>query len=257
MADNCRVFDGSDDQISDTLPTGVVAKAAYSIGMWVKLDGYGDDGRGLLKAGPANALTRGFLIQVDNSGHILWRASGPTDPDATAVGTGSWVPIGVTSDSSGSTTSIARIISGTQVGTQTMDSPTELSTGDVVAVGPGHSPFGVGFLDGSVAWAFWLQGVTLSASALNGYLNDPESLYDDYGPSGTVTADALKIFWPMQCDDGSTETDVSGVGNDGTITGATLGSGTGPSPTTAWDPCGGDVTAYYVVTELTISPTVG
>jgi hypothetical protein len=161
--------------------------------------------------------------------------------------------MGISKNASG-ISPIRTIVNGTDVGSTNLGAPTALATGDPFQVG-GVSVGGLGLarLNAGVAWGFWLQGVSLSAAAIDAYLNDPEALVEDYGPDGAVVPDALKLFWTMQGDQ-ATEVDQSGVGNDGTRTGTVaFETEDGPTPTTDWDPfAAGPVIVTHPVNQKVI-----
>lgn len=249
MADNARDFSGTNQLISVTDPAGISVNAAWTWGAWIAPDAYGADGSGIALVGSNGATTRGALFQVTNGGVLRVRTQGQFASGATAVGTsGTWRRVGCKKAASG-TALLTVMIDGADDGNQNCDAPVALDAGDVYRASADVGSLGVGNFDGKMAWQFWLQGVALSAANLDAYLNDPQSLVDDYGPSGTVTANALKILWPMQCDN-ATEEDVSGVGSDGTYTGPpTLSAAGGPSPSTPWDPCSAGV-AYEIDAEV-------
>lgn len=223
--------------ISRTDPTGIVVSGPWSCGLWLRPNSLVGT-QVILRIGTAdNGPTRG-LMWVYSSTVLRVRSVSNNADGAWSPSAGTWYRAGITKAGSG-VGQIRNILDGTDIGGTNSDPPTAITTGDVFQVGDTTvGGLGYALLNAGVAWGFWLQGVTLSAAALDAYLNDPQSLIDDYGPGGAVTADALKLFWPMQCDTAA-EDDQSGVGNDGTRNGSVaLETTGGPSPTTDWNPCG-------------------
>lgn len=238
MADNSRDFPGTNGNVIVVAdPTGMTLESAYTIGMWVNPEAFGGDGNTLVKWGPNDDTSgaRGFRFYVNGTGKFRYNGATTGGPTTLGLSTGSWQRVGFTRAGAGVANRTC-YLNGSSETLGNQDPETALSAGDTFGnrgVSSAPLPF-----NGKMAWMFFLQGVVLSAANIDAYLNDPQGLYDAYGPSGSVTANALKLLWPMQCDDGTTETDKSGVGNNGTYVGTVaLGSADGPSPTTAWDPC--------------------
>ena len=234
MADNSRDFSGTAQYITKTDPTGILTDAAWTMGVWINPDSVA--GKGIVHAGSAGATTRGAYLRITGANKLECRVSGDFATGGTSIGTGSWIRVGARKAAAG-TSQVYLILNGADDGNSNTVAPTEITAGDVFQASDAIGGLGDGHFNGKMAWLFWLQGVALSAANLDAALQDPQSLVTNYGPSGVITANALKILWPMQCDN-ATEVDKSGVGNDGTYTGPpTLGSADGPSPSTAWDPC--------------------
>jgi len=232
-----RDFPGTiGNYISVTPPAEVAVGGPWTFGAWVRPD-VNTGVRVILRVGTAdNAPTRGFMLTLNGLTPRVravsnnFNATNPLVEDA-------WNRVGLTKVNSG-IANINHSLDGVANGGENALEFVAIDGTDPFQIG-GTAVGGLGYtyFDGGVAWAFWLNGVTLSAAAIDAYLNDPQSLIDDYGPAGAVTPDALKIFWPMQCDT-ATEEDKSGVGNDGTRTGTVaLETTSGPTPTTDWDPC--------------------
>lgn len=233
-------------------PVDVAVSGPWTFGCWLRPNTTTGT-QTILRIGTAdNAPTRGLMWAYSASQLRLRTRSNSADGSWTPSA-GSWYRVGVTKAGSG-VGQIRNIADGVDVGGANFDPPTAITTGDPFQIGgTAVGGIGLGLLNAGVAWVFWLQGVVLSASELDAYLNDPQSLIDDYGPTGTVTANALKVFWPMQCDT-ATEEDESGVGNDGTRTGTlALETTSGPTPSTEWDPCGGPPPALPSASRITIS----
>lgn len=228
----------SSDVCSIEDPAGVSVAGAFTIGSWVYANSHGSDGRGIMRIGPlSGTLDRGVHLATNFQGHLkCWQSNAQATNGGTDIGTGAWVRVGATRGGSG-VAHLKVILNGVQDGDENTDPLTDITTGDGLTLGSPLAETGADYWDGKLAWSFLLVGVALSAAALDGYLQDPQSLINDYGPSGSVTANALKIFWTQQCDDGTTEVDASGQGNDGTYDGPTFGSGDGPAPSTGFDPC--------------------
>lgn len=242
MADNARDFSGSNQYITKTDPTGITVNAAWTVGCWLAPDAFGGDGNVLVNVGGAGIRTRGVAFQVRSTGVMRVQTQASIADGATSVGSaGTWQRVGATRAGSG-VAQLRTILNGADDGGANTDAPNEITTGDVFRASDAIGEIGAVHYNGKMAWLFWLQGVALSAANLDAALNNPQSLVTNYGPSGVVTANALKILWPMQCDN-ATEEDESGVGNDGTYTGPPTLSASGPSPSTPWDPCGGGPTS--------------
>lgn len=217
-------------------PAELDVSGPWTAGAWVRPNSLTGT-QVILRVGTAdNGPTRGFMwtyssTQVRVRTVSNW-ANGAWTPSA-----GTWYRLGITKAGSG-IGQIRNIVNGADVGGANLSPPPDIIAGDPFRVGgTAVGGLGLALLNAGVAWMFWLQGVTLSAAALDAYLNDPQALVDDYGPSGTVTPGALKVLWPMQCDTAAEE-DESGVNNDGVRTGTVARVTTGgPAPTTDWDPC--------------------
>ena len=230
---NARDFPGTaGNYLSITDPTGITVNAAWTLGMWLRPDVLE---RAIVKIGDATGIARGLIFTIQSTGVLKIRGTTDTTGVTALATDGTWYRVGATKVAAG-TSHMRIIINGVQDATANNDPANALTSGDVFTVSRANSGLGLSGVDGGVAWVFWLQGVELSASALNTYLDDPQSLVSAYGPSGSVVANALKIFWPMQCT-GSTETDESGVGNNGTYTGTVNLISTGSDLGTPWDPC--------------------
>lgn len=239
MTDNSRhVVGGTGDVVKKVAPTGVDSTGMFSMGGWFYPVGVTDVE--LLRVGEdsTSSLARGWSFYLDGASKPILRneSAGFSSAGPTAVTASAWHGItlgynnsfdynvsldGVTQDSNSGAPDPAAALNGTT---------------DVFGIGRSNTGIGTGNFDGRYAWLYYVQGAKLSAAAAMAYLNNPQSLVSDYGPSGTVLANALKILWPGQC---ATETDKSGVGNHGTFgfasgTGPTLGTADGPSPTTPW-----------------------
>lgn len=238
MAGNARVYTvAGSDHCSVTDPAGVTTNAAWSMGGWVYVTSYGTGGRGFMAAGNfPGSPARGVQLGVLSSGVLSCRlATAQSSDGVTAIGTGAWVRVGATRGGSG-ISHLKVILNGVEDHDENTDPPAEITAGDSFFTSFPNGLTGQSYLDGKMAWSFWLQGITLTAAQMDAYLNDPQSLVNDYGPDGNITPNALKIFWAQQCS-GTTETDQSGTGNTGTYSGTTLSVGGGPTPTTDWNPC--------------------
>jgi len=216
-----REFSGTSQYLLRTDPTGLNPNAAWTFGCWLWVDGYGTDGRGILRVGgpEGGAITRGVYIYVRNSGVI--RAIVGTDiQGVTAFGTGAWKKLVITRSGSGTSgMSIYLDGSATADASYATDAPGALASGDVLKLGDSSSSIGAALLDGRIAAPFWLQGVELSGTDAAAYLSDACSLITDFGAGGAVTPDALKFLFLLQS--GAPGTDISGVGNDLTDTSTT------------------------------------
>lgn len=218
-------------------PAELDVSGPWSAGAWLRPNSLTGT-QVILRVGTEdNGPTRGLMWCYESTQLRVRNTSNWANGTWTPV-VDTWYRVGITK-AGGGVGQIRHIADGVDVGGVNVDPPTDIIAGDPFRVGGTVlGSLGVDLLNAGVAWVFWLQGVTLSASALDAYLNNPQALVDDYGPSGTVVAGALKVLWPMQCDT-ATEEDESGVGNDGTRTGVvdlvTIG---GPAPSAEWDPCG-------------------
>lgn len=218
-----RTFDANTDLLSRTDPTGFAVTNAWTFGCWYRSTNAADN-RGIVKCGNAGGYgnTRGYVLQQSYVDGTYWKmralAHNGTGGDATtSIALNEWHRCGWTYNGS---SNIKMILDGVQDGNVSVDDIAELTAGDVWQIGYVYS--GGGGPRCNVAWPFVIQGVELTASALDNYLNSTGgkticSLITDYGPSGGITANALKGLWPLQS--GDPGDDISGVGNDLTDTG--------------------------------------
>lgn len=227
-----RDFDGA-VSVTKTDPAGVTLNAAWTFGAWVNPDVEGPvNARSILKLGGA---TTGFDFYVNSTGVLRYRDANAAihDTSTSDLGTGVWRRVGLVKAGVG-VSNITVVMDGTGTA-QNMDVPPALAAGDVFKLAHLDGGVGIDPIDGKMAWAFWLQGVALTTAQIDSYLNNPESLLNDYGPGGNITPDALRVFWTMHCDNGLTEVDRSEWDNHGTYSStATKLLRTGPSLTTPW-----------------------
>ncbi len=217
---------GSSQNIHKTTPVGFVVVANWTVLFWFKLGTLNtSDGNIIIRVGPQGSTTRGFIIRLTAAG-VLNYYDGHTNLSGTTVLTsGTFYRISVTRDNA--TGKIAINVNGTQEAFDTSGTnPTEIQAGDVYQISDTDTN-GYHYLDGSMSWVGFVQGVTMTATAADNYLNqtggkNPCALVTDYGTSGGITANALKDLWPLGTS--SPFTDLSGVGNDGTAVNAPTNS---------------------------------
>ena len=218
-----REFSGTSQYMTKTNPTGITVDAAHSLGFWL----YTDDisFRGVLRIGGPfeGANTRGFSV-VFGGGNVIEVKTGTGSVNGTTtISTGTWYRVGVVREGSGSN-STRLILNGSTEDTLTNWDISELTTGDGIRLGDQNTPSSFDWFDGRIAWPFYIQGVALTNSALDNYLNQTGgkticSVKTDYGPGGAITADALKFLYPLHS--GNPGEDISGVGNTLTDTSTT------------------------------------
>ncbi len=215
-----RQFADSGDNMRIVTPTGMLVSDAWSWGCRLDTDGIVDS-QGLWRLGASGSRgIRGELNFVDASNHrlrVVNEADSTGGNGTTSIPTGTSRRIGFTHNGSGS---CPLILDGSVDATISLTDPTEIQAGDEFRYG--FIVGGATHLRARIAWPFFLQGVQLSASALDDYLNQTGgkticSLIDDYGVGGSIVADALKFLGPFQ--PGDPGEDISGVGNDLTDTG--------------------------------------
>lgn len=236
---NARVFGGNPGNCTYRQnPTGMLTNAKFTFLTWFSVADL-STARGIMKLGPVPNLARGVEAHVTDTGNLRLEVSGGSHLVGSAtLSTNTLYKIGFTKAATGiSNTSI--ILNGAVDATGSLPAPTEWATDDYYAQGITYDDVGVGFVNGKYAWSAWLQDVELTATEVDYYLENPYELIRDYGASGAVVADALKLYWSMQCDSGTSETDLSGVGNTGTHDQGTWTADAGPTVTTGYDPCGG------------------
>jgi hypothetical protein len=236
MADKTRDFPGtSSDYITKVTPTGLTMDAAWTCMMWVKPDTASSCG--ILRIGTAdNGPTRGVILGL-SSGVPYIRQSSNGFSGGSALSTTLWSRVGYRKDASGLFGTLRTTVNGVDVASSTLDPASDLIGGDEFRASQAVAGIGFSNFAGQLAWVAWVQGVSLSAASQDAYLNNPQSLVNDYGPNGTVSANALKLLWSMQCD-AETEVDLSGVGNTGARNGTVTLEITGPDVTTPWSVCG-------------------
>jgi hypothetical protein len=235
MADNSRhIVAASSDQIAKAVGTSInISSAVHAFGGLFYVNSATNVSLLRIGSNSGSTLTRGWELAINNSGKIeLRNEAGGGAAGTTTFATGTWYRISVcyTSRFAGSINlnGVAEVSFG-----GAPDPPAAMQAGDVFSTGLGLSGPGWARSNGRDAWLFFSQGVAGSAAIWDACLQDPQSFVTNYGPTGSVTANALKVLWPMQCANAS-EVDMSGVGNDGTYTGTTLGTADGPSPSTPW-----------------------
>jgi len=250
MAD-LRLYDGIDDKIQIVDPTGMDPSGALTLGFWIRADAHFVNGNVICVIGNDSetvALTRGFVFCIDGFDKLrIGSANGPQNARGTTSLTtdGSvWYRAGFKKTAT-STYSPKVYLNGVDdTATAGWDNNAlNITTGDVFATGrrTNDATIDTSWWDGALGIGLWFQGVALTAAQLDGYLLDPQSAIDDYGPTGTITANVLKIFWPQACDN-ATEEDLSGVGNDGTYSGTSTITATPPSyPTDDFCASAGDI----------------
>lgn len=229
-----RQLSGSGQYIGRTNPTGLAVNAAWTWMGWVWLDATAVN-QTLCLIGTPTTLATGLLIKYEDTDRIeaVWDAgAGSMSLPASGLTAGVWTRVALTHAGAGSSL-MALHINGTSIGTDTPPAIPELASGDVVRFGSANGYDYYTDWDGRIAWSAWVQGVALTAAQTGAYLNSPCDLLTDYGPSGVVTANALKGLWPFQpADPGQ---DISGVGNTLTNTSTTDVADPGGLPTS----CGG------------------
>lgn len=229
-----RDLDGG-DLIRIVNPTGILTDAAWSWLAKVRLISGAIDGRALMKVGPDNDTSnaRGVYSHFRGTGssnaiNVIYGAIAATGD--TALTTGTWYSIGITCSASGGG-NIQISIDGVSDISQNTDPITEITTGDAYAIGYGFTTNGVAVADLEIAMQAWVQGVTITAANTDVFADDPCSLITSYGPSGSITANALKL---LMLDDQTV--DISGVGQTISLTGGASVAGPGGYPTTCAAP---------------------
>lgn len=238
---NFRSFNGATDNIASVSAGSITPEDAWTFGAWVNPNSVAVDETIMRVGGSANNTGNPHLsIGIRDTAALVVTGALPTSgtfsPTGPSIAAATWSRIYATKAGTG----VAAINIGVNA-TVVSDVMDPLATGSVTEVNIGASTTGSflagGFFAGGVAWAFWLQGVALGNTAVNNYLNAPATLIADYGPAGSVVANALRFLYSMQCA-GSSESDLSGNGA-ATITGATYTTSSGPTLTTEYNPCGG------------------
>lgn len=212
-----RQLDGG-DYLLRTDPTEIDPTANFTCGFSFRRDNLSTF-VGLFAVGdPDEDTARGFSVVSRANANIEFRYFGGValQSSAAAVSDDTWHRAGVRYTASGA--QVQLVLDGTAVAGASGDGIGALTSGDAIAFGPIATLIADQGLVGGIAGAFWLQGVTLSAADIDTYLQDLCSLIDDYGPSGSVIADALKGLWLFQSADPGE--DISGLGNDLTDTGS-------------------------------------
>lgn len=206
-----RQYDGA-DSLTRANPTGIATNASFTAGFWFYRDSM-TGGQGVFCIGDPDVDTaRGFSVFSRANGTIEVRfGGGIAVQSATGViSATTWYRVIVRYVAG--TPLVALAVDGTGVASSAGDTIGNITTGDEIAYGTPCTAIADSGLVGRLAGAFYLQGVELSAATGDAYLQDLCSLIDDYGPSGTVTANALKALYLFQSADPGD--DISGVGND-------------------------------------------
>lgn len=224
------VFGGGGDEATKVNPSGSpIILDAWTWGAIIKPTTISTDGNGIMTLGPdagTSASGRGYIFFFDGGGHLRVRGAGEQTIGATALSAGTWYRVGATRAGSG-VAHIGTYLNGVQDSDDNVDPPTEITAGDALTWGTGDGGLSVANFIGSIAWGFVLQGVKLSAAAIDDYLNStggktPCSLLTDYGAAGSIVPHALKGLWGMGL--GSPEPDFSEYANDLTRTGTSSGA---------------------------------
>lgn len=241
-------FDGTGDHVQVVDPIGVDPSSSWFFGMWILIDalGGGGDGNAILRIGAdAETPVRGFGVFVDAFNDLYLFE--PTEDQIIQFGntgvttTNTWYRIGGYWGGPGEWPTL--VINGeesTQGGFIT--APLALASGDAYVIGHDTTVLGASREDfeGGVGFNFFVNtelGNLPNGMELDNFLKDPQSLLAQFGPTGTIDADACKILWGF-CDTGNA-TDESGTGNTGVVQGT---DGTkvikGVADYPAWNPCG-------------------
>lgn len=217
-----REHSGSGQYLARANPTGINTSVGFTIIGSLWLDSAGVNQQFLRIGTPGATLSRGVSLYQEDNGTIGFHCSGGAGLNAggTPPGAGAWFRYALTQSASGgaSPTSILSV-NGTAILTNTTDRAVALSSGDEISIGRGGDFSYYGSLDGRSAGVAYLEGVVLSAAAADTFAQDLCSLITSYGPSGSVTANALKAHYLLQS--GAPGVDGSGVGNDLTDTSTT------------------------------------
>ncbi len=232
-------FDGTGDKVSVVVDAQIDPSAGWFFGIWLKADSLT---KTLIRIGDdvTSGHARGFVIILNGFNNVRFVVP-ETDQgirmNNSAINTGTWYRLMGKYTGSGWPTFY---VDGDSRSTSGFTSePLALTTGDAVVVG--ESSYVVsstyGDWDGSVGFNFFVNTTSLPSDAnMDGYLKDPQSVIDEFGPSGTTDADALKYMWGF-CGAGD-ETDLGGEGNDGTVAGSDGTVTESPTDYPSWDPCG-------------------
>lgn len=215
-----------------TNPTGIDLSGAFTMVLSVYVDSVSASNQGLFALGdPTQDTARGFNLMTRTDGRLDFRFIGGVSADSSAgvIVDGTWARITVAYNPAD------RVRVGVNGSLVRQTGPGDLigalTTGDAIAF-MAEGSFIAAPVTGAVAGFAWLQGVELSIADGDTAAQNLCDLIGDYGPSGTVTADALKALYLFQSADPGE--DISGVGND--LTDNSTSSETDP----AWVPssCG-------------------
>ncbi len=236
-------FDGTGDHVQVVNPTGIDPASSWFWGVWAVYDSLGGSGSCIFRVGEDSATTtRGIVCYIsafdkvtiyepvsnvtflENSvSQDTWfRVGGRWSPGTWP----NWVLNGSSSSSGGFVTD-----------------PVALQAGDALVFG--EATKGLGGTErsdwnGGIGFSFWVNltdsGDLPSASELDAYLQDPQSLLDDFGATGSIEAGACKVLWGF-CEAGNA-TDESGTGNTGVVQGSDGTRIENPTDYPSFDPCG-------------------
>ena len=235
-----RQYSGTGQYLSRTDPTGIAVNAAWTFIANIWFDALAANQILLLVGTPGATRTRGFVLYLEDDNRINYL--GADNINGTVTGAAAWHRLSVTHSASGGGTIVIGF-DGTQIASSASGAIPELSTGDVITFGHDGSGDYHTDWDGRIAWSAWVQGTAISVANCDTYAQNPCNLLTDYGPSGVVTANALKGLWPFQS--GSPGQDISGVGNDLTNTSTTDVADPSGYPTS----CSSGTTLYFLDSE--------
>lgn len=246
-----REYSGTGQYLSRTNPTGIAVNAAWT---WIGNIWFDTlvTNQILLLVGTSGATrTRGFRVYKEDDNRIY--VEGVDNMNGVISGATAWHRVSITHAGSGDST-VVIALDGTQIGSSTLTAFPEISTGDVISFGRDGSGDYHTEWDGRIAWSAWVQGTAISVANCDAYAQNPCNLLTDYGPSGTVIANALKGLWPFQ--PGDPGQDISGVSNALTNTGTTDVADPGGYPTSCGGGSGGTPSRVSVrIDQLGTIPT--
>jgi hypothetical protein len=142
-------------------------------------------------------IDRGFVIRIggESPTHHLFITNAGGLPGTTGFAAETFHNLACSM--SGGIDAVSCYFNGAYGATGNADPPAALAAGDVFALCLGGEFYTNP--DGRFALAFFLEGVELSQAALDAYFADPCALVDDFGPSGSILAGALKVFQIGDC----------------------------------------------------------
>lgn len=236
-------FDGTGDHVQVVSPTGVDPSTGWFFGLWVLYDTKATDGNCILRVGADSSTpVRGFSILLsafDRFQFVETVNNQLLSMDGTTRSTGTWYRIGGFWGGSGWPTFVtdgAPVSSGGFIA-----NPLSLNAGDAWVAGEATTLGGASRADwdGGMGFSFWVNtssGNMPTATELDDYIKDPQSLLADFGATGSVDAGACKILWGF-CEAGNA-TDESGTGNTGVVQGSDGTRIEDPTDYPSFDPCG-------------------
>jgi hypothetical protein len=170
----------------------------------------------LLKVGRNDNVNtdRGFTLRIGGEApnHHIFISNAGNLPGTTGFAAEAWHDFACSMN--GGISAVSSYLNGSTGATGTADPPPALSLGDGFILGMGGEFFTNP--DNRYALGFYLQGVVLTALALAAYFANPCALIAHYGPSGSITPNALKVFQIGAC-----AVDLA-QGNTVSITGTTV-----------------------------------